>query len=254
MKTRLKDWHKTFFRTPVFSPGRPEVLAQAPKEAAFVLRALGLKRRQAVLDVCCGTGRHSLLLAERGLKVTGLDVTAEYLREARWRAQGADNPVFVRGDMRRLPYREEFDAAINLWTSFGYFPKLADDLRVLKGVARALKPGGRFLIDIIDGAWLKRNFIPRNWRRRSDGTYLLEEAKMLGGKDPAHTNTWTVIGRGRRRAKATFFVRNYDYSRLSKALRQAGLVPVRRWGGLDGKPCTGESPRLVVLARKPLRS
>lgn len=254
MKKGLKDWHKAFFRSAVFSPGRPEALAQAPKEAAFVVKAMRLKKGEALLDLCCGTGRHSLLLAKRGLRVTGVDATEEYLREARWRARGGENPRFVRGDMRRLAYKGEFEAAVNLWTSFGYFVRYSDDLKVLKGVARALKPGGRFLVDVIDGAWLKRNFIPRNWRRRPDGTYLLEDAKVLGGKDPATTNTWTVLGRGRRRASATFFVRNYDYARLAKALRRAGLIPVTRWGGLDGSPCSRESPRLVVLAKKPLRA
>lgn len=246
----LKDWHKTFFRRAVFFPGEPSAVAAAPREAAFVYRALGLKKGKNILDLCCGTGRHSLPLAKRGLRVVGLDATEDYLREARFRGRGVERLSFIRGDMRSLPFQGEFDAVINLWTSFGYFVNPADDLRVLKSVAKALKPGGGFLIDIVNSGWLTKNFTPKNWSRRPDGTYLLEDVQLVKGKDHAHINTFTVIGRGRRPASGTFFVRNYDYARLAKLLKQAGLVPVRRWGGLDASPYEPDCRRMVILARK----
>ena len=157
---------------------------------------------------------------------------------------------FVRGDMRRLPYRGEFDAVLNLWTSFGYFVDPKDDERVLRGVARALKPGGLFLIDLQNWGWLKGHFDPRRWDRRGDGSYLLQEARAVGGRDPATVSRWTVLRRGRREATAELFVRSYDYRRLAAALRRAGLVPIRRWGGLDGRPFRNDAPHLVVLSRK----
>lgn len=251
-KPSLSGWQRVFFREEVFSPGQPEAAAKAPAEAAFIVRALGLKKGAQVLDLCCGTGRHSLPLARRGLRVTGLDATEAYLKRARAASDGR-NPIFLKSDMRRLTFQARFDAAINLWTSFGYFLDPADDLRTLKAVARALKPGGLFLIDLMNWGWLKRNFQPKRWERRGDGSYLLEEARLLEGPDCATVNRWTVLRRGRPAAGASFFVRNYDAARLSRALRRAGLRPVRRWGGLDGAPFRGDSPRLVVLARRPGR-
>lgn len=228
----------------------PEAVAQAPSEAAFIARALRLKKGQRVLDLCCGTGRHSFELARRGALVTGLDATQEYLAQARRAAHKTVNPVFVRGDMRRLAFNGEFDAVVNLWTSFGYFEDPSDDLRSLRGAARALKPGGLFLIDVVNGDWNRRHAVPRNWSRRSDGTLVLEETELRAGRDPALLNAWTVIRPGKRPIKASFFVRSYDAARLDALLRRAGLIPTRRWGGLDGSPFMGNSKRLVVLASR----
>lgn len=245
------DWTRSFFRAPIFTPGAPEALATAPEEAAFAWKALKLRRGARVLDVACGTGRHAVLLARRGASVLGVDASPEYLRAARSAARDLPTARFVRGDMRRIPLVGEFDAAINLWTSFGYFARPEDDLRVLRGVARALKPGGLFLIDVIDYGWLKRRGQPRRWDRRADGAYLLQDTVLAGGRDPRIVNEWTVLRPGRRALTARFVLRGYDRARLSRLLRRAGLRPVRAWSRLGsgggGKP----GPRLVVLARKP---
>ena len=72
----------------------------------------------------------------------------------------------------------------------------------------------------------------------------------MPGRDPRCENTWLVLRPGRRRAKASLFVRVYTWERLARELRRAGLAPVRRWGGLDGSPFGPDAKRLVVLARK----
>lgn len=247
----MSGWVKGFFRAPVFTPGAPEALAAAPMEAAAVWRALGLKPGSRVLDVACGTGRHSVLLARRGAFVVGVDKTAAYLAEARKNARGLSNCLFARGDMRRLPFKGEFDAAINLWTSFGYFDKPSDDLKALKAVERSLKPGGLFLIDLIDFAWIKKHGTPRRWDRRSDGAYLLQDTVWVEGRDPRVINAWVILRPGKPELRSRFVVRGYDKPRLHAALRAAGLEPLKTWHGLGalGRLKTGH--RLVVLARKP---
>lgn len=249
MRAGLKNWGKAFFRKELFSPGEKSARAAAPAEAAFIARRLGLKRRQKVLDLCCGTGRHSKILARKGFSVIGVDATAAYLSEAR-RGAG-ENPRFLKGDMRLLRFNEEFDAAFNAWTSFGYFVKESDDGKVLRGVFRALKPGGLFLIDLASGDWLERNFQARRWDRRGDGGWLLRDTRWLPGKDRSLMDEWTVLRPGRKPISAKLFLRNYGRARLEKALRRAGLKPIKVWGGLDGRPYRKDSPRLVVLARKP---
>lgn len=247
----LKHWSRSFFRKQVFFPGDSRHNEAAPNEASFLMKAMGLRKGERLLDLCCGTGRHSIPFARQGLTVLGLDSTSAYLAEARRRARGLEGVRFLKGDMRRIPFRAEFDAAVNLWTSFGYFMRPSDDLKVLRGLARALKPGGRFLIDIINADWLRRHAFRKNWGRRDDGAYVLEDFQMREGPDPAGLNTWTVLRPGRRTLSATFFVRNYNYVRMARLLRRAGLEPKRRWGGLDGSPFRGaKSRRLVVLAQK----
>lgn len=249
----MSDWTKRFFRAPVFTPGAPEALAAAPMEAAAVWRTLGLKPGARLLDLACGTGRHAVLLARRGAFVVGVDKTESYLKEARAKARGLSNCLFARGDMRRLTFKGEFDAAMNLWTSFGYFAKASDDDRALKGVARALKPGGLFLIDLIDFAWVKKHGQRRRWDRRADGAYLLQDAVSTDGRDPKIVNAWIILRPGKPELRSRFVVRGYDKPRLYAALRRAGLEPVKSWHGLGALGRLKSSGRLVVLARKPMR-
>jgi len=241
-------WYKNFFKNSFYNPASPEAVKKAPAEARFVLRQLGLARGEALLDLCCGPGRHSVEFAKKGLAVTGYDFSPEYLREAAARAK--KNKVglrLMRGDMRRLKFDGEFDAAVNLFTSFGYFLKFSDDIRTLKGAARALKPGGLFLIDIVNGDFVRKNFIPRNWWDMGDH-YHLEEREL--NKDGAF-NTWTKIMKrtGKTRTKS-FFSRLYTRERMSAALEKAGLKPLKFWGGFRAQPLSEDRNRLIVLAKK----
>ncbi len=247
-----RDWTKSFFRKEIFTPGSPEAVAAASDEVKFLWKVLGLKKGSRVLDIPCGTGRHAIRLARRGASVLGVDVTVSYLSEARRAAGRLKNVRFVRGDMRRIPLENEFDAAINLWTSFGYFADPADDAKTLRAVARALKPGGLFLIDMADITLIRERLQSRSWSRRADGAYVLEEAVYVGGFDPKVVNEWTVLKAGRRARRSKFVVRAYDRARLFSALRKAGLRPVRTWNGLseDYGSSGPAGARLTVLSRK----
>lgn len=247
-----RDWTKRFFRSEVFTPGDPDALAAAPAEAAAAWKLLGLRKGMKVLDVACGTGRHTVEFARRGAYAVGVDKTREYLDVARRLAKGRKNVSFAEGDMRRLPFAGEFDAAVNLWTSFGYFEKPSDDLAVLKGIARSLKPGGRFLIELVDHAWIRARTSHRHWSRRGDGSYLLQEAFLVGGADPRVINEWTILRRSRAPQRTRFTVRGYDLKRLSALMRKAGLKPVKSWDTLIPADRPNRfNGRLVVLARKP---
>jgi SAM-dependent methyltransferase len=245
------SWTEKFFRPEIFTPGSAEAESAAPAEARFVWKALGLKRGARVLDVACGTGRHAVRLARRGANVVGVDATPAYLREARRAARGIANARFTRGDMRVLAYVDEFDAAVNLWTSFGYFETPAEDLEVVRGIARALKPGGKFLIDLIDYGAVSRRRRFKNWSECADGSYLLEEAVFLGGWDPRIATYWVVLRRGEPARTAHSVVRGYDRKRLFALLRRAGLHPTRTWSEMtDYGSRTERGTRLVVLAVK----
>jgi len=242
------EWHKDFFRNSFYNPASPAAVEKAPAEAAFILRQLKLKKGAALLDLCCGPGRHAVEFAKKGLAVTGYDFSAEYLKEASARAKKKKVSLrLLRGDMRRLPFRGEFDAAVNLFTSFGYFQKFSDDLKTLKGVAAALKPGGFFLLDVINGDFVRKNFRRRDWVEMED-YYHLEEVEAL--RDGVST-TWTRIEKkGGKVQSRKFFSRLYDKKSVSSALGKAGLKPLKFWGGFSGKPLTSKANRLIVLARK----
>src|SRR3954471_18402492 len=103
-------WYELFLQ--------PIALEQTERETAFVARWLPLPAYSAVLDLCCGPGRHARALAARGYRVTGVDTNAAALSAARRMSDATI--TYLDHDMRRL---EElpgiFDAAICLWQSFG---------------------------------------------------------------------------------------------------------------------------------------
>lgn len=243
-----KEWHNGFFKNSFYNPASPAAVEKAPSEAAFVLKQLKLEKDEALLDLCCGPGRHAVEFAKKGLAVTGYDFSAEYLKEAAARAKKKRVALrLVRGDMRRLKFHGEFDAVVDLFTSFGYFLKFSDDLKTLKGAARALKPGGRFLIDIINGAFVRRHFTANRWMDMGD-FFHLEQAELTA--DGVH-NTWTrVPKKGGRIQTRTFFSRMYDKPRLTSALLRAGLRPLKFWGGFRGEPLSSDRNRLICLAIK----
>lgn len=250
--TASRTWWKGFFDREFYTPAGPPQLEAAGREVRFVIRALGLRKGAPVLDLCCGPARHSVLLAKKGMRVTGLDYSAAYLKEARARARGMKVPArFIKGDMKKLAFRAEFDAVINLFTSFGYFRRQSDNLRVLRGVARALRPGGLFLMDVVNRDYLVRVFQARGWMPLGKG-YLLEERRFTADKRRI-VNRWIRIFPDGRKMERSHDLHIYDWRSLSALLRRAGLKPVRFWGDFKGGPLSPRTNRMIALARKPAR-
>ena len=138
-----------------------ELLEQrSDQDVDTIVGLLELPDAAELLDAPCGHGRISNRLAARGLRVTGLDRSRRFLELARERAAAAGMEVeYVEGDLRELPFEARFDAVLNWFSSFGYFD---DDgnRRVLECFRRALKPGGRLLLEQASRELLVRNQPP----------------------------------------------------------------------------------------------
>ncbi len=135
-------------------------------EVGLFSSILQASKDSVILDLACGQGRHSLELARQGYsKVFGLDRSHYLIRKAKSIMQQEGLKVnFKEGDARKLPFETDmFDVVMILGNSFGYFESTEDDVKILKEVYRILKPGGIFLIDVADGAYLKKNYLPRSW-------------------------------------------------------------------------------------------
>jgi SAM-dependent methyltransferase len=222
----------------------------AAQEVEAVVGLLGIEPGATVLDLCCGVGRHSLELAQRGFAVTGVDRTVAYLDKARRHAEERGLSVeYVRSDMGAFCRPESFDGAINLFTSFGFFETDDEELRVLTNVHRSLRPGARFVIDIMGKEVLCRRFYPRTWQSNAAGTvFLLEERKVSNGWASVE-NRWTVFDETGRR-EFRFPLRVYSGRELETLLRKAGFREVTLYGNLKGAPYDHEAERLVAVARK----
>ncbi|MBI4557651.1 MAG: methyltransferase domain-containing protein [Candidatus Hydrogenedentes bacterium] len=136
------------------------------REVDLFADILKLAPDDRVLDLCCGQGRHSLEMARRGFKyVDGVDRSHYLIKRAKGFARKEGLAVrFKEGDARKLSnLSDTFDVVMILGNSFGYFETVQDDLRAVKEVFRVLKPWGRVLIDVADGAYLKEHYQPRSW-------------------------------------------------------------------------------------------
>lgn len=244
-------WHEDddFWRTfaPVLFP-EPR-WAHAPVEVDHILQRLGVAPGAAILDLCCGPGRHSLELARRGFRVTGVDRTAAYLETARAKAAAEGlSATFVPGDMREYRNPDAYDAVINMFTSFGFFDDSADDRRVIRCVFDSLKPGGAFLIDMLGKEILARNFRERDWSQEEDGSFMLEEGKIE--EDWARIRSRWILLKGADRRECSITLRLYSAAELAALLRDTGFGSVAVFGDLAGAPYDQNAKRLIAVARK----
>ena len=111
-------------------------------EVRFLERTLNTAPGSRLLDVPCGNGRHAIELAKRGCRMTGLDLSTEFIEEARSAPVDAE---WIVGDMCDLPWSNEFDAVYCMGNSFGFLDR--DGAGAFLGaIGRCLKPGGRFAV------------------------------------------------------------------------------------------------------------
>ena len=244
------NWHEGWFE----GDWLDLIALRFPPERAietvdFLIEHLSLEPGARVLDIGCGHGRHSLELARRGLHVTGIDASPRSLAIARTTAAEEALDVELRElDMRTLDYDGEFDAAISLFTSFGFFDE-ADNQAVLDGAARALRPGGSFVVDVINPPGLFPVYRDHFWETLDDGTLFLQEHDYdhLSGRNRA---TWTFVRPDGTRSELRHSVRIYTAPELSTMLQAAGLTVGGAWGGWAGEPLDRAARRLIVQATR----
>ena len=80
--------------------------------------------------------------------------------------------------MREIPFENKFDAIVNMYSSFGYLESEAEDLKVLESAAKALKTGGRLLLDMLNREWAIDNYIQNDWQPGADGTLYVERRDL----------------------------------------------------------------------------
>lgn len=252
MTLPARPWHETdefwnLLEPVIFSQA---VRAGAAAEVGAIVKLLGLAPGMRVLDMPCGPGRHSIELLRRGFHVTGVDRTVRYLDEARRSAEAVGPECeWVRADMREFRREGAFDAAINLYTSIGYFDDAYDDLRVLRNFHASLRPGGTLLIDIMGREVIARIFREREWRDLPDGSVFLEERRAVRGWTRI-ANRWLLIRPDGTRYESRHELRVFSGQELDQLLREAGFASARLLGSYEGVPYDHHAPRLVAVATK----
>ncbi|MHB9132209.1 MAG: class I SAM-dependent methyltransferase [Armatimonadota bacterium] len=204
-----------------------------------------------VLDLACGQGRHAIPLAARGFQVTGLDYQQNLLQAATRRAREEGVTLsFVRGDMRCLPFTGKFDAVLNIFSAFGYFSD-EENARVLREMARVLRPGGWLILDVANRDAMLRRAEPRSWKRLPDGTPVISE--WTWDVRTGRYTHWQLLVDGNAPRSYTHSVRVYTYTELDWLLHQAGLTIDAVHGGFRGEELTWDAPRMVLIVKKILQ-
>lgn len=224
------------------------VLKAAEAEVDGMINLLQLKPGQRVLDLCCGPGRHAIELSRRGYQVTAVDRTALYLDRARASAAEKNLSIeFVQSGMDQFVRPDSFDAALSMYTSFGYFENKDDDKRVLENILTSLTHSGRLIIDLIGKERLTNIYQKSDWRE-IDGCFLLEE--RIPSEDwSLLNNRWIIIKDGQVE-QFRFALRVYSAVELKALLAAVGFKKMGIFSSLSGDKYGHQNGRLIVVAHK----
>ena len=219
-------------------------------EAEFVIDAMGLSPGAQVLDIGCGYGRHAMELAARGFHVVGLDLSTPLLVRGGEEAMRRGLEInFVRGDMRELDFDAQFDGAYCMFSTFGYFDDETNK-KTVSNIARALKPGGRVMIEILNRDYVIADLPTRVWWE-GEGCVVLEEVELNYFSSRIQVNRSVVFDDGRQ-LEQEISVRAYSLHEVGKLMHAAGFRVLEVSGGYHtrGRFFGNQSRHIIVLAER----
>jgi SAM-dependent methyltransferase len=203
----------------------------------------------AVLDLCCGPGRHSLALAKRGIQVTAVDRSEFLLSRAKAEVAKLNLEIeFVLDDMRQFVRSHSFSLVLNMFTSFGYCDDKEDDLTVLRNAYQSLKVGGAMLIDVLGKEPLARKYQPTSSTQGADGALLIERHEICEDWTRCR-NEWILV-KGATAKSFNFQTRLYSGQEMKDIMERAGFEDVAVFGDLDGNEYGINANRLIAIGRK----
>ena len=219
------------------------------QEVDHVVSALGLAPGDRVLDVGCGTGRHAIELAGRGIDVHGIDISQTFIDIARSRASDERDPTqrgvrssatFERGDARSLPFEAEFDAVICLCQgAFGMMTADGDDAAVVAGLARSLRPGGRLALSAFNAYFAVKYHDDAEFDARTGVSHEVTEIRSESGTS-RRVDLWTGCYTPRE-LRLLLGAHGFEVDSISS------VEP----GAYGSASATTESPEFLVLAHLP---
>ena len=162
MKAMESDWYKKIWTLDIQDQSWVE---DTRRQVDFLVEKLQLRGDEKILDLACGFGRHSLELARRGFSVTGVDITPSYIESTREEAkrEGVQADFLCR-DIREIQFEDAFDVVLSMADgAIGYLENDAENLKIFTVVSKALKPGGKYFMDIMNGSYADQHFPCRRW-------------------------------------------------------------------------------------------
>jgi SAM-dependent methyltransferase len=244
-----RDWIRLFF-TGLWVEFQQKLwpAEKSQAEAVLIERMLRLTGPTRLLDAPCGDGRLTLELARRGHKTVGIDICPELLAGARDKSDAEKlDASFTLGDMADINEERAYGAAICVWGSLGYRAE-RDDLKFLRGVHKALAPGGGFVLEAATMESLFTNFQETGWRKA--GEVFALEKRVWRPETSRIECEWTLIKGGRVEIKYSS-IRVYCYREIVAMLFDAGFEGVKSFNSAGEESKSFNENSLYFKARRP---
>lgn len=224
--------------------------AEAPTVAQYVKDIAGLGEGDKILDAGCGLGRISVELAALGLDVTGVDIIQSELDAARESAEAEGVPLtLINHDLRSFQAREQFDCAINLYTSFGYCATIEEDMKILKNIADSVKTGGTFIMECTSRETAIMYFTAGEEFERA-GYKVVTHFEVVGAWEGLRSQ-WTLYPLDSKQAiDHTFIQRLYPATFLRDKLIDFGYSKVNIYGDFDKSPYNEHARTMLIIGKK----
>jgi SAM-dependent methyltransferase len=251
MKARKTDWYKHGWTLDIKKQSWVE---DTENQVDFIIEALQLTGKERILDLACGYGRHSLSFARKGYSVLGVDITPEYIDDAKKTASAESLSVdFINADIRDIQFENEFDVVLNLADgAIGYLETDEENLKIFDVISHALKSGGKHFMDICNAEHAECFFPKSNWETGEKALALSkfdwdkETRRMLyGGWD---------IPYGVPAQKPDIITgdptRLYSISELNSILLQRNMKIIHTFSNYYGKESSFKELQLLVYSKK----
>lgn len=252
-----KQWYETLFEN-YGEKYDNECFAQGTMgECDFIEKEINFNKSLNIIDIGCGTGRHSIELSRRGYSITGIDLSASLLEKAREKAEQNGLQIeFSQHDARNLPFVNQFDVAIMMCE--GGFPLMETDemnYEILRNVSKSLKDNAKFIFTTLNGLFPVFNSIEEFCASNTDdgnATYHNNNFDVMTFRD---YNITKVVDDNGVEKELECNERYYIPSEITWLLKTLGFTKIEIFGAKLGafsredKLTTGDFEMLVVAER-----
>jgi ubiquinone/menaquinone biosynthesis C-methylase UbiE len=240
-----RAWYKKWF-------GNEYLIVYAHRDEKEALQLINLihsniklSPKSKILDLCCGQGRHALILAKQGYRVYGVDLSSTLLTHAKFRSNKQEKAHFIQADMRYLPARESFDLLLNLFTSFGYFAMDEENIAVFNQFKAVLKNNSYFIFDYFNSSHVVENLV--KYQQEKLGKLLVEQERHI---DNDRVQKKIILSKNGHKSIFYESVKLYKSDQILSMLEKAGLVVNKIFGDYDGSVFNRYSPRYIIIGQK----
>lgn len=253
----MKPWYEDLFENYAARYDDESFTQGTRGECDFIEKELEFNKKARILDIGCGTGRHTIELSRRGYRVIGVDLSAAQLKRAREKAGKVNLPIeFQQRDARDLDFNNEFDLVVMLCE--GAFPLMETDemnFRILENAAKALKVPGKLIFTTLNGLFplfhSVKDFLAAN-TREGGAQYAQNSFDLMTFRDH---NVTSVVDDDGKQVEVQSNERYYVPSEISWMLKSLGFKKMDILGAKLGAfsrqdKLTTEDFEMLVVAEK----